>query len=265
MLNKKKIRCFIKNLQRGRYKKKIQRISMGAAVCCAALLAVYYIQGEKAETEIDNLRQIKEKAETVELEGLVSSQPPGTQIMAQYQELFYQNSDFIGWLTIDGTKVDYPVMWTPQDMEYYSQKGFDGEDSKNGLLFLDSGSNIKEYGGNLIVYGHNMKNGSMFADLLNYKKENYYEEHKIIQFDTLYETRKYEITAVAAGSGLDQFSYGFTNADQESAETAINNMKTNALYETGVGMKFGDDFLTLSTCDYSWENGRLVVMARRVQ
>lgn len=264
MLNRQKLRKLIKDWNRGKYRRAVTRICIGAACLCAVLLGSYYMQGRKAEENIDLLRDKKinaMNASGTEGEALVMAD---RKVLGSYKDLFLQNPDLIGWLTVDGTKIDYPVMWTPEDPEYYSQRGFDKEESRNGLLFLDQDSNINENGGNLIIYGHNMKNGSMFADLLKYQKQSYWEKHKMIQLDTLYESRTYEIAAVAITNDLEQLPYGFTRSSETEGTDAIERMKDNALYDTGVDMEYGDDFLTLSTCDYSEEDGRLVVMARRV-
>ncbi|MDO5785052.1 MAG: class B sortase [Eubacteriales bacterium] len=261
----KSMRRFQKEWKQGKYKGIVKTASACVATACIVLLAMYFFQGRKAEEDIEDLREIKARAETIAELDESTQKSDGRQISSQYQELFLENSDFIGWLTIEGTKIDYPVMWTPQDPEYYSHRGFDKEESNNGLLFMDAASNASEYGGNLIIYGHNMKNGSMFADLLNYKKKSYWEAHKTIQFDTLYETRIYEIAAVAQSNDLDMLPYGFTNASKEACELAVSNMLDIALYETDVELKYGNDFLTLSTCDYSEDDGRLVVMAKRIQ
>lgn len=259
----KTMRRFQKGWKQGKYKTAIQRGSIGAALICAVLLGRYYLVSHREDQAMNYLREIKEQS----AENAVRKQTNVGEVLvaSQYEELFAANPDLIGWLTIDGTSIDYPVMWTPENPEYYSHRGFDKKESQNGLLFMDEVSDLNEDGGNIIIYGHNMKNGSMFADLLNYKKESYWKEHPSIQFDTLTETRMYEITAITATNDLDMLPYSFTSPDDEDAKKAIENMKSHSLYDTGIEMEYGDDFLTLSTCDYSVENGRLVVMARRVQ
>lgn len=251
-----------KNWKQGKYKTVIQRAGIGTAVVCAVVLGRYYMETSRAEEAVNQLRQTKEAAK--EAGGGETLTVGEGNVMAEYQALFSENPDLEGWLTIEGTRVDYPVMWTPEDPEYYSHRGFDKEKSKNGLLFMDEASDVSEFGGNIIIYGHNMKNGSMFADLLKYKAEDYYKEHSIIQLDTLYETRMYKIASVVTGNDLETLPYGFTNAADSKAEEVIQAMKENSIYDTGVEIGYGDDFLTLSTCDYSIENGRLVVMARRI-
>ncbi len=254
---------FQKNLKRGTYKALIQKFGIGTAVVCAVLLGRYYMETSRAEEAVEQLRVVKEAAKET---GNDSDLMIGDDnVMAEYQELYSENPDLKGWLTIKGTKVDYPVMWTPEDPEYYSHRGFDKQESKNGLLFMDEASDMSEEGGNIIIYGHNMKNGSMLADIMKYKDRSYYEAHPSIQLDTLYETRIYEIACVAAGNDLDQLPYAFTSIADLEAEEVIETMINNSIYDTGVNVSYGDDFLTLSTCDYSEKNGRLVVMARRTK
>lgn len=260
----KKYRRFQKEWKQGKYKSATRTVSACVATACVVLLGVYFFQGRQAESEFDTIRTEKQEAlkNGDDTDSMIISDRA---VMSEYKDLFLQNPDMVGWLIIDGTKIDYPVMWTPQEPEYYSQRGFDKADSKNGLLFLDGGSDVSEYGSNLIIYGHNMKNGSMFADLMKYEKKSYWEKHPTIQFDTLYETRIYEVTAVAKENDLSLLPYDFISPSEEKATAAIGRMEDIALYDTGIDMNFGDDFLTLSTCDYSEKDGRLVVMARRVE
>lgn len=259
----KQLARFQKNLRQGKYKAMIQKAGIGTAVVCAVLLGRYYMETGKAEEAVQQLRMTKETAK--EGGNGEALKVLDEAVLPEYQALFSENPDLEGWLTIDGTRVDYPVMWTPEEPEYYSHRGFDKKKSKNGLLFMDEASDMTETGGNIIIYGHNMKNGSMFADILKYKNENYYKEHPLIQLDTLYETRLYEIASVVADHNLEELPYGFTSASDPETEEVIEKMKENSLYDTGIDFSYGDDFLTLSTCDYSVEHGRLVVMARRVQ
>lgn len=262
----KKYRQFQKRWKQGKYKNATRTISACAATACVVLLGVYFFQGRESEDRIDNLRSEKEAAlANSGAEGLDTIRAQGDEMLVQYEELHAENPDLVGWLTIDGTSVDYPIMYTPDDPEYYSRRGFDKKKSNNGLLFMDEASNMYDYGGNVIIYGHNMKNGSMFADLMKYKDEEYWTEHPAIRMDTLHESRVYEITSVVVSSDLSALPFDFVSPEDEVAEEVIQTMEDNALYDTGVDAKYGDDFLTLSTCDYDEDDGRLVVMARRIQ
>ena len=147
----KTFRQFQKKWRQGKYRQQVQKISIGTGAVCAVLLIAYFMQGNQEEQAIETLRQIRDEAsaESGNPDLVLGDQ----QILAQYQELFMQNPDLIGWLTIDGTSIDYPVMWTPEDPEYYSHRGFDKEDSNNGLLFMDELSSVDEFGGRFHVCG----------------------------------------------------------------------------------------------------------------
>lgn len=262
----KKYRQFQKKWKQGKYKNITRTAGACVTTACVVLLGVYFFQGRASESNIDSLRIEKQAAlDKLEAEGPDLAGAEGDEVLVQYEKLHEENPDLVGWLTIDGTSVDYPIMYTPDDPEYYSRRGFDKKKSNNGLLFMDEASNMYDYGGNVIIYGHNMKNGSMFADLMNYKDESYWIEHPAIRMDTLHESRVYEITSVAVSSDMSELPFGFVSLDDEGMEDVLQNMSDNALYDTGVDAEPGDDFLTLATCDYDETDGRLVVMARRIQ
>lgn len=190
-------------------------------------------------------------------------------MLQQYVGLYEENRDLVGWLSIEGMKIDYPVMQNGDD-KYYLHRDFYGNDSKYGCLYVRKQADL-DAGTNFIIYGHNMKDGSMFGDLDRYLEESFYKEHPTVSFDTLYEERTYEILAVfrsqVYNADDDVFKYyQFYEADtQEEFEDFYGNIKELSLYDTGVEAKFGDTFLTLSTCAYHVQDGRLVVVAKRVK
>lgn len=190
-------------------------------------------------------------------------------MLPQYAGLYEENKDLVGWLSIDGMKIDYPVMQNEDD-KYYLHRDFYGNDSKYGCLYVREQADL-DAGTNFIIYGHNMKDGSMFGDLDLYVKESFFKEHPTVSFDTLYEERTYEIVAVFRSQiyNVDDevFKYyQFYEADtQEEFEDFYGNIKALSLYDTGVEAEFGDTFLTLSTCAYHVKDGRLVVVAKRVK
>lgn len=189
-------------------------------------------------------------------------------ILEKYQELYAKNPDMTGWLSIEGMKIDYPVMRC-QDGEYYLHHNFYGEEDKYGCLFIKEEADVDTPGSNFVIYGHNMKDGSMFGDLDLYRKEDFFREHAEISFDTLYEERTYEIMAVFLSqvyeSDEDVFKYyQFYEAEtQEEFDTFYENVKKLSFYDTGVEAEYGDTFLTLSTCAYHVEDGRLVIVAKK--
>lgn len=188
-------------------------------------------------------------------------------MLSKYEALYEENQDIVGWLSIEDMKIDYPVMQCEDD-EYYLHHDFYGEDSKYGCLYVRNQADL-DLGTNFIIYGHNMKDGSMFGDLDLYLQESFYLEHPVISFDTLYEERTYEIIAVFRSqvyqSDDDVFKYyQFYEADtEEEFNDFYSNIKELSLYDTGVEAAFGDMFLTLSTCAYHVTDGRLVVVAKR--
>jgi sortase B len=194
------------------------------------------------------------------------------QILMQYQALYEKNPDVAGWLKIGDTVIDYPVMYTPQDPEYYLNRDFDGNDSKRGLLFVDFRSNIWPMSTNVMIHGHNMKDGSMFSALRHYASESFFNSHQTIQFDTIYETGTYEVFAVlvtelipATQEGFRYYTF-YDAADQLDFDSYISDLRVHARFTTNVVPEYGDQLLSLSTCSYHvpGDKGRIVVFARRI-
>lgn len=182
--------------------------------------------------------------------------------------LYQENEDIAGWLKIEDTVIDYPVVFTPDDPEEYLRKNFNGFYSISGTLFIDGNCEILPESDNIIIYGHNMRNGTMFSTLMSYKDQKFWEEHPVIYYSTLYEERTYEIVAAFYDrvyySYEDVFKfYQFIDAEnEEDYNEAIRYYKDNALYETGVTAEYGDKLITLVTCSYHEDYGRFVVVAR---
>lgn len=185
------------------------------------------------------------------------------------KELKQMNDDFVGVLSIPDTIINYPVMYTKGE-DYYLRRSFDKKQSDAGTLFIDKHNTIDPIDDNIIIYGHNMKNGTMFHELLNYKKESYYQEHKYIYFNKVDNSEKYEIISVFYSKVYYETDnvfkyYKFYNAsNEEELNDYIKNIKELSLYNTNVDAKLGDKFITLSTCEYSQENGRFVVIGKKV-
>ncbi len=185
-----------------------------------------------------------------------------------YQDSFLANEDMAAWLQIPDTNIDYPVMWTPRDENYYLYRNFEGKDNKNGCLILDTDSSLAPLTTNLIIHGHNMRSGAMFGKLTDYEDFSFYEKHKQIILYTEEYQRNYEVIAVFRSQVYrksdDVFKfYKFFQADtQEEFDDFYNNIKQMSLYDTGVTAEFGDHFITLSTCVYHVEQGRFVVVAK---
>ena len=175
------------------------------------------------------------------------------------------------WLNIPGTNIDYPVMWTPRDEDFYLYKDFNGKKNSNGSLILDTDSCLDPLSTNLIIHGHNMKSGAMFGNLTDYEDPDYYEEHKNIILHTKECQRNYEVIAVFRSQVFRKSDnvfkfYKFFQADtEEEFDDFYRNIKEMSIYDTGVTAQFGDHFITLSTCVYHVENGRFVVVAKEIE
>lgn len=190
-------------------------------------------------------------------------------MLSQFEKLYEQNSDIVGWLSIEGTKINYPVMQNEDD-EYYLHRNFQKEEDKYGSLYVRQRADVFTPGTNFIIYGHNMKDGSMFGELDRFMEESFWKEHPLISFDTLYEERTYEIISVFLSQVYKEDEDGFKYYQFYQAETEeefnyfYQNIKQLTLYDTGVEAEYGDTFLTLSTCAYHVEDGRLVVVAKKL-
>lgn len=186
----------------------------------------------------------------------------------RFRALTDQNQEFMAWLTIEGTRINYPVMYSPEDPEYYLNHDFYGEPSEAGVPFI--GVDCTPDSNHLIIYGHHKRDGSMFTDLLRFAKKEFWEEHRTLEFDTVEESGEYEILAafyekVHYQDETDVFRYYSYGGDltRERWEEYLDQVSRAALYETGVETEYGDRLLTLSTCAYHTENGRFVVVARK--
>ncbi len=222
----------------------------------------YYQDSAKQETIYDELVKV------VEEEKIGNDD---SDLLKEYQDLYLQNDDMIGWIKIDGTKINYPVMQTVDEPNFYLRRGFDKKYTIYGCPYMQENCNVDKPSDNLVIYGHHMNDGTMFANLMKYTKKSFWEEHKTIVFDTLEEHKEYEVMAafktVVYTDSPESFKYyHFVDAENEEEFNAfVEKCKELSFYDTGVEAEYGDKFITLSTCEYSKENSRMVVVAKRVK
>lgn len=207
---------------------------------------------------------VEEEAETyVEEKEIPDATPVSSGLLALHE----QNADCVAWITIEGTAVDYPVMFRPQDKDYYIHRDFYGNKSSRGTLYISEICDI-DCSDNVIIYGHNMDSGAIFASLIDYKSEQFYKDHRTITLETMDGIRTYEVIcalAVPVYTGNDFRYYDFAYASSETAfDRYVSSCKARAYYETGITAAYGDQLLTLSTCEYSQKNGRMLVIAKQV-
>lgn len=187
--------------------------------------------------------------------------------LSPYEALAEENPDFAGWLSIPDTPVDYPVMYTPQEPEYYLRRAFDGTNAVSGSLFIGEG--CTPGGAHVIIYGHNMNDGSMFGSLAQYAEKDYAAAHPVIRFDALDGTGEYRVLAAfyshAYIPGEEGFRYyQYTDLSQpETFAEYVQKAKETSLYDMGAEAHQGGRLLTLSTCSYHRENGTFVVVAAK--
>ena len=265
----------------------------------AGFLADYFIKSQKHAAQFDDLSALVDQAQQQQKplpteptgsnanqqDSSSSSEPtnppenphvtvthPETgeelQILREYAPIFLKNPDLVGWMKIIGTKLNYPVVQSIDSPNYYLHRDFYGEYSNHGCIYVNEACDVEAPSDNLTIYGHRMKDGSMFAMLHQYMDEDFYWEHPIIIFDTLTEHHSYEIlsvflTTASVGQGFPY--HEFVNAkDETEFDVFVGRCKDLALYNTGVDANYGDKLITLSTCEYSQTNGRLVVVAKRI-
>lgn len=190
--------------------------------------------------------------------------------LTKFASLWEMNEDIVGWLSIDGTKVNYPVVQS-DDNDYYLHKDFSKADNKHGIPFADCRVDISIPSTNIPIYSHNMKDGQMFGELINYQDLNYYKQHPVVNFDSLYEEGKYKIVAMFIASTLPEHAPNFeyhnfiqANSDEELMNFA-NEVLSRSLIVTGVDIQPGDQLITLSTCTYDFKEARFAIVARRVR
>ncbi len=190
-------------------------------------------------------------------------------LLPWYQELHDENPDMVGWLQIEGTKINYPVMQTSSDnANYYLYRDFDKNDSIRGSIYAAEICDVAAPSDNITLFGHNMKDGTMFAYLGNYHDKSTWEKNPLIFFDTLTESHVYKIFAVFKTSGTDDVGFAYhLMADAENEEEFnefVSTCKELAFYDTGITPVYGDKLICLSTCEYTINNGRFVVAAVRI-
>lgn len=244
-------------------------------ITCLAVFGIICYKNAKEDRQSENtiayLRNMREEvaeteyfSESVET---VENDKPET----IYDRLFATNEDMVGWLSVPDTVIDYPVMQTPDDEEYYLRRDFFGEKDKNGCLLLDTDSDLHKTSNNLLIHGHNMKSGAMFGTLQKYEDSSYGAAHNHFFLYTKEETREYVLLAVFYSQIYTKdekvFKYYdfFQAKDEKQFDDFYQNIKRLSIYDTGAEAKYGDEFLTLSTCAYHTQNGRFVVIGKRIK
>jgi sortase B len=254
-------------------------------------VAKYYIESRQQKAHYDDLASIVESIQNAEPEPTqtqptdptppeatqdtgvgesVSTEPSPTEpaLLPEYQVIYEMNPDLVGWLKFDNSRINYPVMQTPAQADFYLYRNFNKEYSSQGCIFAQGSSDINKPSDNITLYGHNMRDGSMFAGLSSYLRQSYWENNSTFRFDTLTEHHTYQIFAVfkttaSIGQGFDYHNF-IDAANEEEFNRFIANCKDLSFYDTGITPVYGDKIICLSTCEYTQVNGRFVVAAVRI-
>lgn len=240
-------------------------IIIGAAIFAALFLFSGIMLFSEYQDQKQSARVFKQVTELVEKDFTESEQKKSP--FEKYAAVYEKNHDLIGWITIEGTRIDYPVMQTKEKPNFYLKHAFDKSYSRYGVPYIAENCDI-DISDNIVIYGHHMNNGSMFSDLCRYADEDFYKAHRTIRFDTLGSFGEYEIISVFKTTVYSEqgFSYyHFVNAGSESTfNEYVSKCTELSLYNTGATAKYGDKLITLSTCEYSRTNGRMVVVAKKI-
>ena len=259
-------------------KKIIAYVAGGLVILLLLVGSVFLIQlRDKMEDASNNTA-----SEVPEIEETPVETPPATAnkiagptekepVMIDWMaDLYAENPDIVAWIEIEGTKLNYPVMFTPDDEEKYIYKDFEGNYDLAGLPFIDKDCSMDPESDNIIIYGHNMMNGKAFRTIFEYNSREFFEEHPTIKFTTLYEERTYEVVSVFYDkvyfkSDTCFMFYQFIDAEtEEQFDEAVEYFIRNSTIDTGVVPEYGDNFIMLVTCSAHVEHGRYVLVAREV-
>ena len=214
---------------------------------------------EKKQKDAENKKKAKKKA---------AAEKPA--VLKKYKDLYEQNKDLAGWLSIAGTNINYPVMQTGEkNGDFYLHHDFEKKESDHGTLFIDARNDYVDRDTNLIIYGHNMRDGTMFGGLKSFMDKNYFEQHPELVFDTIYEKAKYRIVAVCLSKVNYQDDhafryYNFLNAgSREEFQAFLANIQQLTVFDQKIDISYGDELLTLSTCNSYIQDGRLFLIAKK--
>ena len=266
-----------KPFYKGKRVHKSSLLAQGLSVICGLLLTLFavssvmsvraFLQSRSEQRAFECLSAVKAAAE-VQAVSPVSPEAAQQNAYGVYQELKEQNADFSLWLTVAGTEIDYPVMYTPEEPQYYLHRAFDKSDSVSGTPFIGEGGSPES--DLFIIYGHNMKNGTMFGTLSRYAEPDFYREHSALTLASAEGESVYEIFAAvetrvlySSETGYRYYSHSGTLTKTHFTELT-SWLANNALYPTDVIPSFGEQIVILSTCSYHTENGRFLIAARKI-
>lgn len=271
---------FIAQLQRSYLAKKVmknkrlQRVIKGFSfVFLAGMISLFSIGIYERVQSANRIRDLRNQKKVIlsepDTDTEVKEETVSPEPLAQYKEIAEQYPDFFGWITVPGTKIDYPVMQARDG--FYLDHDYTGEESLEGAVFVDAKAKNIPLDNFVVVYGHNMKNGNIFGELKKFLNREFVSENPDIHFDTAYETNEYQVVVVLKTHILNKSEEGFRYyqtfgyQSEDEFQECCEFIRANAVIETDEELTYGDEILMLSTCEYSEENGRLVIVAKKKQ
>ena len=262
--------------KREKRRKQLIMFCVVIATGCIGYFSIYTYMNRRTQSESADWAKIKEESKSKvsdKEEEFVIHRTGETEIpdiLPEYEILYNKNKKLIGWVKIADTNIDYPVMQTV-DNEYYLTHDFGQNQDKNGCIFMDKDCDVIDRSTNLIIYGHHMKSGAMFGHLDKYTDESFYQDHQTFQFDTIYEKGTYQVVYVFKAQVLaeDEIAFKYYQFIDANSEEEFNSnmaaMAAMSMYETAYTPVYGDELVTLSTCDRTQgSEGRFVVVGVRV-
>lgn len=248
-------------------------ISLIIMIASGWYLGSYYYERYKNESDFGDLRDnLSDEAEVrnpVVRRDTLDDSNLGTVRHSKYDKMLEENPDFVGWIHVPGTVIDYPVMQTKNNEQKYLHLNFDGEWTDEGTPFCSANSDLARPSDNIIIYAHNMIYGSMFENLTKYEDYNFYNQHKKFYFDSIYRSGTYEIIGVVK-TDINSGSYPYWNTTDCNAEEFyeyVNFIKKNSVHKIDAikNVEYGDMLVTLSTCAYHAYNGRIIVIGKMIE
>ena len=228
-------------------------------------LGYYYYKSAQNRANYESLREVYDSPTLFAPSGYPDDYDKS------FAGLWEINPDVVGWISIDGTDLDYPVVQTTDNTKYY-RMNFEGEYSEHAVPFVDAADDLKAPSTNIIIYGHNIRtDGQMFNILKGYTSLEYYQQHPVVQFDSVYHKGKYKIISIFYTNTHSEhgeiFPYHeFIDAkDSQEAQEYIDDVLIRSIINTGVDVLPSDQLLTLSTCSYEFQDARFVIVARKVR
>lgn len=225
---------------------------------------------QMSESFVTTDEDIPEENKPVETEAPVenteaaeaSAAPETSPITVDFESLLAKNEDVVGWIFCENTVINYPIT-QGEDNDEYLHHLLDGTYNSSGTLFVDCECAPEFAGANTIVYGHNMKNGSMFYSLLNYREQSYYDAHPVLYLNT--PTQNYKIEVFSGYiCNYDSDTYTLSFPSEEDYVNFVNKMKSQSDFNCDVEVTGNDRIITLSTCTYEYDNARYVVQGKLV-